>query len=160
MRYNEVVFRPNQTTILRIIMDILFGIFIIILGLFVYIKIPLFGIIIILISLRISFYQIIDLFFIKKIYIHENKIILKILFIKIKLDKHMSFTCVESYFVPASSYAQPSVLVIKRNPKNFIFRLFKNTVKLNIITSNNKIIMEELAEELFDKFEIKYIGAR
>lgn len=123
---------------------------------------PFLGAILSFYTVKYFFYRIVDFFFSKTIFQSEQEFHVRMCFINFKLNSRSpvkdraTFLVIEDVGFPRRGYVKDYGLVLVRNREKWHQRLFKNKIKLYI--EDGKMNLEQLAEQIGEKFNIHFIG--
>lgn len=124
-----------------------------------YFNYPIFGLILIFLVIRVYIYAVVDFLFSKSFKIEQEEVSLKVAGIEFKIDKEVAFFVIENVDVPTTGFSRTKGLVLVRNSKFFINRIFKNKIKL-VVGKGDKDpeYLYEFGANLSQQTGIRFIG--
>ena len=150
----EYEVKKNRASIYDSVGSLLSALLFIIFSICFYERGKAFALLTIILSFRFSIYQMLDLWFDKKIVLKNSKMYIQCGGVKFKLNCQKTFLRIDNMFVLSPINAKFPTLNIYRNEDSILGKIFKNKIKLYVVTQNNLIAAKEEAKIISEMFNI------
>lgn len=133
----KIVIKSKQDSIVDAIGGLLNGGLFIAIAIYAFNKNRLLSVLLMCISIRMSIYQMIDLWVDKTFFIENGKVYVKCWGVKFRVNRERSFLRIDNMLVLSPINAKFPTLNIYRNPSCLLCKVFKNRIKLYTVTKDN-----------------------